>query len=197
MNSKFKPGTKNFLAEKLFSPNSKGVSNYVEVSNFPPGFFGNGAGILREDGTFCKKYKLERQKVGNKTIRIRTIGFADDGVDSSIPYHVRKHFKNLKGKDGIECPVLGTSMNLEIDHKNGRKDRIGNNISDYQLLSKPANNAKRQHCKECKESGIRFDAKRLNYSVSYTYGGPEYSNNIGCRGCHWYDPKDFHERCQS
>lgn len=41
-------------------------------------------------------------------------------------------------------------------------------LEDFQPLSKPANDAKRQFCKECKRTGIRYDAKQLGYTVSFT-----------------------------
>lgn len=36
-------------------------------------------------------------------------------------------------------------------------------LSDFQALSKAANDAKRQFCKECMRTGIRYDAKHLDY----------------------------------
>ena len=62
-------------------------------------------------------------------------------------------------------------------------------LDDFQPLSKAANNAKRQHCKRCRETGRRFDAKRLGYRVSQFKGNGVY--NGMCVGCYWHDPKRF------
>lgn len=62
-------------------------------------------------------------------------------------------------------------------------------IDDFQPLSKAANDAKRQHCVECRETGIRFDAKRLGYSVSQVRGNGLYNGT--CVGCYCHDPIFF------
>jgi len=74
---------------------------------------------------------------------------------------------------------LGTSK-PECDHKDGRRDdpRLNDpklvTIDDFQPLSKAANNAKKQHCKECRSTNKRFDAKRLGYSISQWAGNGKY-----------------------
>jgi hypothetical protein len=93
--------------------------------------------------------------------------------------------------------ILGTS-NPEVDHKNGMKNegRVMLNedqrLEDFQPLSKPANDAKRQYCKECRQTGIRYDAKKLGYPMSYYQGGARHNNEeTACIGCYWYDPIEF------
>ena len=81
---------------------------------------------------------------------------------------------------------------------NGMKneDRVMKNkkqlLSDFQPLSKAANDAKRQFCKECRQTGKRYDAKQLGYPISY-YKGNEINSNEkdACVGCYWYDPLEF------
>ena len=63
---------------------------------------------------------------------------------------------------------------------------------DFQPLSKTANNAKRQHCKICRETGKRFDATRLGYSVKQYKGNQKYEGS--CIGCYWYDPLMFNKK---
>lgn len=59
-------------------------------------------------------------------------------------------------------------------------------------LSKAANDAKRQFCKECRQTGIRYDAKLLGYPISYYSGVAEHHNEENaCIGCYWYDPIEF------
>lgn len=54
-----------------------------------------------------------------------------------------------------------------MDHKNGMKNeaRVMRNedqkLSDFHSLSKAVNDAKRQFCKECIRTGVRYDAKWL------------------------------------
>ena len=65
-------------------------------------------------------------------------------------------------------------------------------MDDFQALSKAANDAKRQFCKECRRTGIRYDAKKLGYPVSYYEGNEQHNGNEDvCIGCFWYDPIEF------
>ncbi len=67
------------------------------------------------------------------------------------------------------CGACGNSENtqIEIDHKDGRKDdlRVSDlntqTFDDFQALCKACNDKKRQICKKCKESGYRFDATKI------------------------------------
>ena len=76
------------------------------------------------------------------------------------------------------------------------EDRVMRNedqkLSDFQPLSKAANDAKRQFCKECIRTGIRYDAKKLGYPMSYYKGGAKHNGEENaCEGCFWYDPIEF------
>ena len=76
------------------------------------------------------------------------------------------------------------------------EDRVMRNedqrLEDFQPLSKAANDAKRQFCKECRRTGIRYDAKKLGYPMSYYKGAAEHHNEPNaCEGCYWYDPLEF------
>lgn len=195
--------TKTELFLKLAKPNENGVSRWVSVSEFVGEFselkFGNGASWARKESTLAKQYIVEFDKTitpGNGIDRIRVNGF-NNGEYSQ---HIRKDIK--KEICSRRCVVLGTS-DPECDHKNGRKneDRVMKNeeqkLSDFQPLSKAANDAKRQFCKECKQTGIRYDAKLLGYPMSY-YKGDAYhnGNENGCEGCYWYDPLEFKRHLQ-
>ncbi len=106
--------------------------------------------------------------------------------------------REIKSK---RCVLLGTT-NPEADHKNGRKDnpRVLNPktqlLVDFQPLSKAAKNAKRQICKECKETDIRYDAKTLGFPISFAEGTSQYEKCLGCLGCYWYDPVEFMKKLQ-
>jgi hypothetical protein len=108
--------------------------------------------------------------------------------------HIRADIKlEIKNK---KCVILRTSNPL-INPKNGRKDdlRVINVktqvLDDFQAFSKAANNSKRQSCKVCKATDIRYDAKTLGYPVSFTQGTSKYEKPMGCVGCYWYDPIEF------
>lgn len=190
--------TKIELWEQLAKPNEKGETRWVSVDEFVGEYVGlqllNGAGWSRDDGAFGRKYIIERDKSrtpGNKTDAIRTTGFADNKNNAYIASDIKKAIQSQR------CVVLGTS-NPEVDHKNGMKneDRVMQNkdqkLSDFQPLSKAANDAKRQYCKECKATGERYDAKRLGYPMSF-YAGKKHHNfeEDACIGCYWYDPLEF------
>ena len=191
--------TKIELFEELAQVDENGFSRWVSVDEFVGKYQGlqllNGSGWSRDDGQFGKKYKIERDKSrtpGNKTDAIRTVGFNNgDYYSAYIDPNIKRVIQSKR------CVVLGTS-NPEVDHKNGMKNegRVMLNedqrLEDFQPLSKAANDAKRQFCKECKNSGIRYDAKQLGYPISYYSGGAEHHNEENaCIGCFWYDPIEF------
>lgn len=190
--------TKTELFIQLAQPNSNGVSRWVSVSEFVGEYacltFGNGASWARKESTLAKKYVIEFDKSissGNGIDRIRLNGFNSSDYSQYIRGDIKKAIKARR------CVVLGTS-NPEVDHKNGMKNegRVMRNenqrLEDFQPLSKAANDAKRQFCKECRQTGIRYDAKLLGYPISYYSGVAEHHNEENaCIGCYWYDPIEF------
>lgn len=190
--------TKNELFIKLAQPDENGVSRWVSVSEFVGEYasltFGNGASWARKESILAKKYVIEFDKSitkGNGIDRIRLNGFNDGSYSQHIRADIKRAIKARR------CVVLGTS-NPEVDHKNGMKneDRVMRNesqrLEDFQPLSKAANDAKRQFCKECKRTGIRYDAKKLGYPMSYYQGTAKHNfEENACIGCYWYDPIEF------
>ena len=91
------------------------------------------------------------------------------------------------------CAVLGT-LNPECDHKDGHRDDWGDpaklTVDDFQPLSSAANKAKRQACKECRETKQRFDATTLGFAVAQFVGNGVYEGS--CVGCYWHDVRRFH-----
>jgi len=193
--------TRKDLFIELAKPNSKGVLRWVKVPEFVKRYeslkFGNGRDWCRKESSIAKEYIVEVDSSiskGNSTDRIRLNGF---NLDKNLSQRIRQDIKKCITKQ--RCAVLGTST-PEIDHKDGRKKsrRVmalkTQVISDFQPLSKAANDAKRQFCKECKRTGNRYDAKRLGFNISFTYGSKKFNNKTGCRGCYWHDPRDFHSK---
>lgn len=188
---------------QLAQPDENGVSRWVSVSEFVGIYscltFGNGADWARKESTLAKQYIIEFDKSitkGNRIDRVRLNGFNDGCYSQHIRADIKRAIKARR------CVILGTS-NPEVDHKNGMKneDRVMRNEDqrqeDFQPLSKAANDAKRQFCKECKRTGIRYDAKKLGYPMSYYQGKAEHNfEEDACVGCYWYDPIEFKKHLQ-
>ncbi len=190
--------TKTNLFLQLAKPNADGVSRWVNVTEFVGEYatlkFGNGASWARKESTLAKNYIIEFDKSvtpGNGIDRIRLNGLNNDNYSQHIRADIKRAIKTQR------CVILGTS-NPEVDHKNGMKneDRVMQNenqqLSDFQPLSKAANDAKRQFCKVCRRTHKRYDAKLLGYPMSY-YEGNEIltDSENACVGCFWYDPLEF------
>lgn len=191
--------TKFELFLKLAKPDENGVSRWVSVDEFTGDYkdlvLGNGRSWCRDDRGLAKKYIINVDRSitpGNSIDAIKLNGFKpEDDISQYIRKDIREYYKDKR------CVINGTS-NPEVDHKNGRKNdsRVMNSNTqtkeDFQPLSKAANDAKRQFCKECKRTGKRYDAKKLGYTISYTSGNENHNGTIdGCIGCYWHDPVDF------
>ncbi|MFD1094994.1 restriction endonuclease [Salegentibacter chungangensis] len=202
----FKKGSKAYQFLELANPNEDGISRVVEVSEFTGSYsnlkFGNGADWARRSSLFQRVFKVEFIKAnspGFPTIAIKLNGYKEK-LSSNVQTIHPKIKKELAKK---RCIILGTTRSCdhktEVDHKDGRKDnpRVMNpktqRIEDFQPLSKPANDAKRQFCKVCAKTNQRFDAKRLGYTTSFIQGDVEYTEELGCIGCYWYDPIAFRQ----
>jgi len=206
-----KKGSKAYKFLELANPDENGVSRVVKISEFVGEYenlkFGNGADWARTSSKFYKTFNVEfikdEKAIGKPTIAIKLNGYKDN-KDKFISQTIRKDIKDKLSKE--RCLVLGTHRScdhkIEIDHKDGRKNDLKvmnvktQKSEDFQPLSKPANDAKRQFCKKCKETGIRFDAKILGYPISVVYGDLKYDEKIGCKGCFWYDIKEFRQSLQ-
>lgn len=148
----------------------------------------NGGDWCRSDGPLGKHFNVDRIKNKGKISAIQLLGYKKNSFSSKVSKHVRNHYKD------DNCKVLAVGGKyIEIDHKDGRKDEFAlpenQHSSDFQPLHRNANIAKRQHCKVCKSTNIRFDARRLGYIVPQWIGKEEYTGN--CLGCYWYDPTEF------
>lgn len=193
--NKKKPTTKQKSLKEIFlelaQPDADGFSKEILMSDLlaiePRFATGNGGDWCRSDGSL-REYNIVRNKEKNKIHSVKLDGFNKNSKERPISDKIRKEIAKRT------CVVLGIGSNIECDHKDGMYDdvKVANvntqTINDFQPLSKNANTAKRQHCKVCKATGIRFDAKKLGYSQSYTKGT---ETTKSCKGCFWYDPKEF------
>ena len=196
--------TKTELFLELASPNAQGFSRWVNVSEFVGSYkelkLGNGGSWCRKESTLAKKYFLEFNKSltpGNSIDAIRTVGLNNSSTfNQAIRYDIKEYYKN---KNCVMLGINGNSENtkIEIDHKDGQKnnDRISNlstqQKEDFQPLTKAANDAKRQICKRCIETRLRWDARNLEGNpISYYKGGASL-DEYGCEGCYQYDPVEY------
>ena len=149
----------------------------------------NGCDWARVDSSYiAKKYDIKLNKEDRRVEEIVVLGpRTTPAIDRRISADVRKALK------GGRCAILDTGGNTEIDHKNGRYNYpalADQTPEDFQNLSKAANDAKRQHCKQCRNSGCRYDARRIGYSAGWTKGDEKTQS---CEGCYWHDPIAFNK----
>lgn len=175
---------------KLAQPDEQGISRVISKSELIGDFsslnFTNGCQWMRN---LKGKYLYETSGRGS-TWTIKLLGVDDSKETRGI----RKDIKDELSK--LNCVHTGfrsTTQNpIEIDHKNGRYDNLdvltlsSQVVYDFQPLCRQANLQKRTDCKKCKETDIRFDAKKLGYNISTILGGLQYNGT--CEGCYWFDP---------
>ena len=190
---KFRPGSKPALFLELALPDELGFSKPIPISDFVGKYgsltFGNGGSWIRKTGSLAKVFNIRRLPEGTgKITHVQLQGFTKMGIQKPIPKNIREEVIKKR------CVVLATGS-PQCDHKDGRLDdpRLSDaskvTINDFQSMSQAANNAKRQHCRECSETGNRFDATRLGYSVSQVRVDGKYNGT--CVGCYWHDPLFF------
>lgn len=194
--------TKTELFLELAKPDKNGVSRWVHSTEFVGNYkdlqLGNGGSWCRASSSLAKKYIIEFDKSktsGNSIDAIRLIGV---NTSKTFNQNIRQDIKDFyKSQNCVMLGINGNSENtkIEIDHKDGRKDdhRISDTktqkLEDFQPLTKAANDAKRQICKRCKETNLRWNAKNLKGNPYPFYEGDEnYTKELGCIGCYQYDP---------
>ena len=149
----------------------------------------NGCQWARKGSKLDKNYNLVRIQAkdmggkGNKVVAIKINGFRETIENHSIPINVRKNLKNKP------CAILDViTSDIEIDHKNGKYNTEEYIENDFQPLTKSANDAKREHCKKCNSTGLRYKASNLGYSFDFIEGDEK---SLTCKGCYWNDPQLF------
>ena len=188
---------------------STGISRWVYAEEFKDKYsalkLGNGGSWCRGNGSLQKKYVVRLDKsltIGNKIDRIRLDGYR---ADDHFNQHIRSDIKEgIRQQKCVMMGVKGISENttIEVDHKDGRKDdiRVSNlstqQASDFQPLCGAANKIKREICRKCKATGIRWDAKNIKGNPFSFYAGDcHYTEKYGCEGCYQYDPVAYRKWC--
>jgi hypothetical protein len=187
----FKPNSKAYKFFEIANVDEDGFSDIVPRTVLADNGLKtiNGGDWCRTDGTLGLIFNIERKIEKGKIASVRLCGYKKNTFERRVDKIMREHYRKMP------CVILSVlSGHVEVDHKDGRYDRYGRlseNPLDYQPLHKCANDAKRTHCKRCKETGLRFNACLLGYSVSQYKGGEKYSGS--CIGCYWYDPIEFNK----
>ncbi len=157
---------------------------------------GNG-NTLRSSCPIHQTFKLNstrESKTSNKIIELQIVGYQDDEFNSpyqSVPKAVRNQVHKLCANCDVHHEIF------EIDHKIGIKEKyadeaIRNDPNQYQTLCKNVNDAKRQHCKDCRRDSKRFDARLLGFHIPVVSGSIYLDDSKNpCTGCYWYDLKVF------
>ncbi len=201
--------SKTELFIELSNPDSNGVSRWVYVSEFVGKYkdlqLGNGGSWCRASSSLARKYNVEFDKnltSGNSIDAVRLNGYKEKASFNQV---IRKDIRDFyKDRRCVMLGIRGFSENtkIEIDHKDGRKDdwRVSNietqKFSDFQPLCKAANDVKRQICKECRASNIRWDATNIKGNPYPFYAGDKnYNEPLGCVGCYQYDPVEYRKSC--
>lgn len=93
--------TKIELFEELACADENGISRWVDVTEFTGKYqelqLLNGAGWLRDDGAFGRKYIVERDKSkipGNRTDAICTVGFSRYNHSQHISAEIKATIKS-------------------------------------------------------------------------------------------------------
>lgn len=201
--------TKTELFLKLADPNENGESRWVYSTEFVGEYadlqLGNGGSWCRASSSLAKRYIVELDKSrtnGNSIDAVRLAGLRkEETFNQNIRQDIRDYYKTQR------CVILGVrgfseNTKIEIDHKDGRKEdwRVSNpatqHLNDFQPLCKAANDVKRQICKECKQTGRRWDAKNIKGNpYSFYEGDSNYTEALGCVGCYQYDPVAYRKSC--
>ncbi|MCY4321767.1 MAG: hypothetical protein OXC37_05130 [Bdellovibrionaceae bacterium] len=182
------PSKKDLFLE-LAQPDNTGLSRKVFPNEFKkkyaPLTYTNGNPWARS----LKTYIIYIHKEKNKTQYIQLRGLKKHSYNQNIKSSIKKTIKSKP------CVVLNTTHCIECDHKDGFKAfdiKPKNQTEDlFQPMHKSVNSAKREHCKKCKKTKKRFDAKKLGYKKSVYKGNLRYEGT--CKGCYWHDPFLFNQ----
>ena len=189
--------------DKLFMPNSQGISKWVlkkEIAENKLLNWGNNG--AQRHGVFFNddRYIWEKYPEKGAIQKIRTNGYDDNHLNKSnrpIRKDIDKYHKEMG------CVVCGSKSDLVTDHKNDlyNDERVLHTITqtfeDFQCLCNHCNLQKRQVMKITRKTGKRYSAKnipQLKYlNVDYTKGNHELNINDKNTliGTYWYDPIDF------
>ena len=179
--------TQTFL--ELAKPNDEGCSKVIDIT------FGNGGSWCRTGSKLTETFIVKINKNGVKIVSIELCGWNREiQFDQRIKKEIVEELRNKA------CVFTGSTNNIEIDHKDGRKNDLSlndvkNQTKDsFQPTCKSANDFKRQKCKECKKTDKRWKATCIEGNPIDFYKGDEDYNGT-CEGCYLYDPVAYRKHC--
>ena len=199
-NPQNEPNPLSWAVCELIKPDRDGFSDWFNVPDLKdllPDYVGqiggNGSDLFTRSH-LARAFNFEPRQAyetkGGAKVRRRAYGLVKARAEA---FPIRKDIRDEIRKQ--PCAVLYTKSQIEVDHKDGRKDSwlvndpLLQRPDDFQALHKTANNVKRQVCRSCSQSNQRFDARLLGFSIGWTEGAAQYEGT--CRGCFWYDPRAF------
>ncbi len=154
-----KPSLLGKLFVMLSKPNESGFSELIKFDNDCFNIFktSNGGNWNRSNQSWIGKiYNLRREKEKGQVVGMKLDG---KNKGKTIIQYIDPSIKKTIQKK--RCTIIDVSSNIECDHKDGTKDDWKlvdpktQEANDFQPLSKAANDAKRSHCKVCKETHKR------------------------------------------
>ena len=192
---KNKSKTKMFI--ELANPDDDGKSKIItreEWEKIEELQFDNGGSWCRErselDNIFVIKKHRYSEADNSKIMAIELCGW---NRETQVTQRINKKIVDeLKDKPCVFCAHKG---NIEIDHKDGRKNDLSLNdvknqrVDQFQQSCKKCNVDKRQRCKECKKTNKRWSATNLGFTIGFYEGDENYKGS--CVGCYLYDPIEF------
>lgn len=157
-----------------------------------------------ENGNWYKNIYCE--KCGIKTVhrKLKSTEIVTDNLKArtGIPSKVAKRAKEIY--ECIDEYTMRTEAAkiLEIDHRIPQvrwtqNEEVNSNLNDEQikekfmLLTSPNNLLKSRVCEECARTNKRGKGYKM---IEFWYVGTEdYTDDIGCVGCFWYNPSKWRE----
>jgi len=189
------PDWKNQIVTEIFRPNERGISRWIDIDDlkarYPDAvsaFGGNGSNFFTRNSPM-EDFAIDSQREGNKIIKRRLVGLSNQIANKTKRTIRREILRTIRSQP---CALTGTTADIECDHRCSRRppntDPRLQHLEDFQPLSKAANCRKRQVCIQCMQTGQRFDARELGFTVGWLEGDV---TTQSCEGCFWYDIHHF------
>lgn len=187
----------------LFQPDENGCSEWKSIDEIlNAGLSWSNNGNVRRGIAFnVYEYNWEFRRKNNRSNSVITeMRLNGHNLVSALNNHIRSDIVNELKKQNVsnfavDCIVPLVDQDKEIDHRWGRKeckkyeylnDVSLQSINDFQLLSHSHNQYKRQQCKKCKETNLRYlPPNAMNFAI----GTIDWDEEIGCNGCPLAEPE--------
>ena len=173
----------------LFSPDEKGCSDWKTIQEvIDAGLNWSENGNVRRGIAFAVgEYVWEFERIKgpkSKIIKMRLGGFSNKlAFNQTIRKDIREELlKQTRSAFAPDCIIPLAESDKEIDHRWGRKDHPNydyindpakQTIDDFMLLSHSHNQSKREFCKKCTATNVRFDGKQYTTCAGCPLAQPE------------------------